>query len=366
MMTEKKKNKWGGFRAFLLIYALIFLALLPAFLRPLWNYLAAYEESGPDKAMERYLDSMDEAKVRALSADFLAGLDLRYQDGDQAFAAVQKVMNGELRYGLKSADTDLRHAEYNIRSGGQLLGSVRIAKGEDPRFGFAPWEVESESYDFSWLLGEDEITVPSTWTVLCNGTELGEEDRVGEPVPFDLLKDFYGDSRFELPSYVTYRVEGVLGEAPFTLIDSAGREQPRDYARSEQELLANCSAEEEEQIKTLLDGFLQRYIDCLSNASRNVQGNYQALKPYIVSGSDIDKRVRDNMEGQAWAHSGGDTVTKRDDLLLMDLGKGYYLAELDYTLDTIGNKGHVESVNRVIVIMSETNDGLKAIEIYSL
>ena len=243
---------------------------------------------------------------------------------------------------------------------------MRIAKGEDPRFGFAPWEVESESYDFSWLLGEDEITVPGTWTVLCNGTELGEEDRVGEPVPFDLLKDFYGDSRFELPSYVTYRVEGVLGEAPFTLIDSAGREQPRDYARSEQELLANCSAEEEEQIKTLLDGFLQRYIDCLSNASRNVQGNYQALKPYIVSGSDSDKRVRDNMEGQAWAHSGGDTVTKRDDLLLMDLGKGYYLAELDYTLDTIGNKGHVESVNRVIVIMSETNDGLKAIEIYSL
>ena len=44
----------------------------------------------------------------------------------------------------------------------------------------------------------------------------------------------------------------------------------------------------------------------------------------------------------------------------------YYLAELDYTLDTVGNRGHVESVNRVIVIMSETNKGLKVIEIYSL
>ena len=366
MAEKKKRSRLGGFRAFLLIYALIFLALLPALLRPLWNYLAAYEESGPDKAMERYLDSMDEAHVRALSSDFLAGLDLRYQDVDQAFAAVQKVMNGDLRYGLKSADTDLRHAEYNIRSGGQLLGSVRIAKGEDPRFGFAPWTVEGESYDFSWLLGDDEITVPSTWTVLCNGEPLGEEDLVGEPAPFDLLKDFYGDSRFELPAYVTYRVSGVLGEAPFTLLDREGRQQPRDYALDETELLANCSAEEEERIKTLLDSFLQRYIDCLSNASRNVQGNYQALKPYIVAGSDIDRRVRDNMEGQQWAHSGGDTVTKRDDLLLMNLGQGYYLAELDYTLDTVGNKGHVESVNRVIVIMSETNDGLKAIEIYSL
>ena len=364
-MAEKKK-RGKGFRAFLLIYALLFLALLPALLRPLWNYLAAYEVSGPDKAMERYLTTMDEAHVRALSADFLAGLDLRYQDGEQAFAAVNKAMSGELRYTLKSADTDLRHATYNIRSGSQLLGTVSIAKGEDPRFGFAPWTVEGESYDFSWLLGEDEVTVPDTWTVLCGGEPLGEEFLVGEPVPFELLKDFYGDSRFELPYYVTYRVGGVLGEAPFTLFNGEGREISRGAEPSEQELLANCSAEQEEQIKTLLDDFLQRYIDCLSNASRNVQGNYQALKPYIVAGSDIDKLVRDNMEGQQWAHSGGDTVTARDDLLLMDLGGGYYLAELDYTLDTVGNKGHVESVNRVIVLMSETKDGLKAIEIYSL
>lgn len=365
-MANKKNRRLDGFRAFLLIYALIFLALLPALLRPLWNYLAEYEQSGPDRAMERYLDSMDEAHVRALSADFLAGLDLRYQDGDQAFAAVQKVMNGELSYALKSADTDLRHAEYNIRSGNQLLGSVRIAKGEDPRFGFAPWEVESESYDFNWLLGDDEITVPDFWTVLCNGTPLGESDRVGEPIPFAVLENFYGDSRFTLPSYVTYRVEGVLGEAPFTILDREGREVARDAEPDELAVLANCSAEEEQQIQTLLDGFLQRYIDCLSNASRNVQGNYNALKPYIVSGSDIDRRVRDNMEGQQWAHSGGDTVTKREDLLLMNLGGGYYLAELDYTLDTIGNKGHVESVNRVIVLMRETDQGLKVIEIYSL
>ncbi len=365
-MAERKKRRGSAFGKGMLIYALVFLALLPALLRPLWNYLAEYEESGPDKAMERYLDSMDEAHIRALSADFLAGLDLRYQDGDQAFAAVEKVMGGGLRYALKSADTDLRHATYNIRGGDQLLGTVSIAKGEDPRFGFAPWEVEAESYDFSWLLGEDEITVPETWTVLCNGTALGAEDLVGEPIPFELLKDFYGDSRFDLPSYVTYRVSGVLGEAPFTVLDREGHEVPRDAEMSEQEQLANCSETEQEQIRTLLDGFLQRYIDCLSNASRNIQGNYNALKPYILSGSDIDKRVRDNMEGQAWAHSGGDTVTNRDDLLLMNIGNGYYLAELDYTLDTVGNRGHVESVNRVIVIMSQTNNGLKVIEIYSL
>ncbi len=362
----EKRNRRRSFGWVMLLYALVFLALLPALLRPLWRYLAAYEQSGPDKAMERYLESLDEEKIRALSADFLEGLELRWQTGEQAFEAVKKAMSGELRYTLKSSDVDLRHASYNIRSAERLLGTVSIARGEDPRFGFAPWAVESESYDFSWLLGGDEITVPEDWTVRCNGVTLGEEDRVGEPIPYELLAELYGDERFALPVQVTYRVEGVVGEAPLTLWDREGREVPRDAERSEFELLANCGGDERERIAALLDGFLQRYIDCLSNASRNVQGNYNALKPYIVSGSDIDRRVRDNMEGQAWAHSGGDTVTARDDLLMMDLGGGYYLAVLDYTLDTVGNRGHVESVNRVMVLMSDTADGLKAIEIYSL
>ena len=364
-MAERRKVRKNGFWLAMLLYALVFLVLLLAALRPLWRYLAAYEESGPDKAMERYLDSMDEEHVRALAGDFLAGLELRFQDEEQAFRAVQKIMNGELRCALKSSDTDLRHATYNIRSGNRLLGSVSIAKGEDPRFGFAPWEVEDESYDFSSLLSSDEITVPDNWTVLCGGVALGENDRVGEPEPFALVKDLYGDSRFTLPQMVTYRVEGVVGEAPFTIMDREGREVPRGEERSEEELLANCSAEEEEQIRTLLDGFLQRYIDCLSNASRNVQGNYQALKPYIVANSAIDKLVRDNMEGQQWAHSHGDTVTAREDLLMVNLGGGYYMADMDYTLDTVGNKGHVESVNRIRVIMSLTDDGLRAVDVYS-
>ena len=97
-----KTKSRGSFGRAMLIYALVFLALLPAFLRPLWRFLAEYEESGPEKAMQRYLDSMDEAHIRALSGDFLAGLDLRFQNGEQAFEAVKKVMSGELRYTKKA------------------------------------------------------------------------------------------------------------------------------------------------------------------------------------------------------------------------------------------------------------------------
>ena len=49
-----KTKSRGSFGRAMLIYALVFLALLPAFLRPLWRFLAEYEESGPEKAMQRY------------------------------------------------------------------------------------------------------------------------------------------------------------------------------------------------------------------------------------------------------------------------------------------------------------------------
>lgn len=363
----KRTKKRGAFFKGMLIYALVVIALLPAGLRPLWRYLAAYEESGADKAMEHYLEGLDAPKLRALARPFLAGLELRWQTEEQALDEVDKLLDGELRFGLKSASTDLKAATYNVRSGKLLLGTVSLAKGEDPPFGFAPWEVTEESFDFSALLHDEELTVPSSWTVSCNGVALGQEDRTGEALPFALLRSFYSDSRFDLPKLVTYRVSGVVGEAPLTIRDPEGREQPRGADFTEEQMLANCTAEEEAEIRTLMDGFLQRYVDCLSNASKNVNANYNALKPYIVAGSGIDKTIKDNMEGQRYAHSTGDTVNSREDLLLMDLGGGYYLAELEYALTTRNREGvSTDTLNRALVIMTRTNAGLRVIEVYPL
>lgn len=365
-MADRKREKSSRrFAGVMLVYALLVAALTLAAVRPFWNYLKAYEESGSNKAMDRYIQSFDEAHIRAVSADFLNGLDLGLQNEQQAFDAVADSFRGTLRYSLKGTDADLRHATYSIRNELRELGTVTIGKEADPPMGFSPWEVEAERFDFSWLLGSDEITVPDSWTVSCNGTVLDESYRVGDAIPYELLKDFYRDSRFDLPYMVTYRVDRVLGKAPFSLTDAFG--DPVDPAAelTEYDKLANCTEEEREQLTALLDGFLQRYIDCLSNSSHNVRGNYEALKPYILAGSDIDQRVYDNMAGQQWAHSKGDTVEERADKLLMDLGNGYYMADISYTLDTVGGQGHVKSVNDARIVMQMTENGPKVIEVYT-
>lgn len=365
MAENRRKKKANSFGGFMIAYALLVVALLLAVLRPFLGYLTAYEESGSNKAMDRYLESFDDEHIRAVSADFLNGLDLSLQNEQQAFDAVAESLRGTLRYSLKGTDADLLHATYSIRNDLRVLGTVTIAKEPDPPLGFSPWEIEEENYDFSWLLGSDEITVPDSWTVSCNGTKLDESYLVGEKIPYELLKDFYPDSRFTLPAMVTYRVDRVLGKAPFSLTNAFGEPVELTEELTEYEMLANCSETERAQLTTLLDGFLQRYIDCLSNASRNARGNYEALKPYVLAGSDIDQRVYDNIAGQQWAHSKGDTVEERTDKLLMNLGNGYYMADVSFTLDTVGGQGHIKTVNNARIVMQMTADGPKVIEIYT-
>ena len=359
-MTEKKKTPLHGIAGGMLLYALVFFALLIGASRPLWKYLAAYEDSGANKAMDRYVQSFDETHIRAVSEPFFQQLDLGLQNEQQAFDEVVKSMSGPLRYAQKGGDE--LHATYAVRSDTRTLGTVTLWKEPDPDFGFSPWQVESESFDFSWLLGADEITVPDDWHLYCNGTLLDESYRTGDKQAYEMLKDFYDDSRFQLPYLVRYRVENIVGKAPFTMTDRNGNRMGAPEGYTEAELLANCSEQEQEQIKKLLDSFLPRYIMCLSNANDNAYGNYAALKPYVVEGSDIDRRVRDNIEGQTWAQSRGDTVEERQDNLLMKLGGGYYLADISYTLDTVGHQGHVKSLNNARIWLSWTDEGPLAIE----
>ena len=364
-MTDQRNKRSGTFAGVMLIYALLVIALILAAMRPFWDYLAAYEESGSGKAMDRYVESFDEAHIRSVSESFLEGLDLGLQSREQAFESVKKCMSGSLRYSLRSSSSDLLHETYAIRSGQRLLGTVTIGKEKDPPFGFSPWVVEEENFDFSWLLGEDVITVPEGWTVLCNGTVLDASYRTGEKLPYELLADFYRDSRFSLPYMVTYRVDRVVGDAPFSLVNARGESVEAQAALTEFEMLANCSDAESAEMAALLDEFLPRYITCLSNANHNARGNYEALKPYILADSDIDRRVYDNMAGQQWAHSKGDTVEERSDHLYLNMGNGYYLADITYTLDSVNERAHIKTVNNARILMSMTEQGLRVIEFYT-
>ena len=49
----------------------------------------------------------------------------------------------------------------------------------------------------------------------------------------------------------------------------------------------------------------------------------------------------------------------------MNLGGGNYFADLTYVVDTTGQKGVVQTTNNLKLIISRTDDGLKAADIAS-
>ena len=95
-------------------------------------------------------------------------------------------------------------------SGGKTVGKVTLSAKQADAYGFTPWEVISESFDFSFLIGTGtKLTVPEHYPVYVNGTCLTEEDIVESGIQFALVKDFY--AQYSLPTFVTYEVDPILG-----------------------------------------------------------------------------------------------------------------------------------------------------------
>lgn len=363
--ARKKRGSTTRFVLGMILYALFFTVLVSVGLRLFWTYIDAYEKSRPNTAMEEYIHSFDDDHIRAISADFIASLDPGIQNKDESEAVVAQIMSDELYYARKGKESSEYKTVYVVSNEDRELGRVVLTKEPNPRFGFSPWHVAEESYDFSWLVGSDEITVPEDWTVYVGDLQLGADYVIEDRIPFDTLEEFYGDAEYDLPYLVTYGIDDYVGSAPFTVYNSAGEqiEVSRDW--DEDYFLDTCTSEEKEAAAAFLEDFLPYYIQCLSNSNHNASTNYSRIQPYLVKGSDIDSRLYGAIAGQYYAHSRGDEIQSLTVNQTIDLGNGYYLIDFTYELDTLGQNGHVQTTNNAKVILLQTTGGLKAARIIS-
>jgi len=349
----------------MVVYALIFAAAVLVGLRLFWDYIAQYEASRPTHAIEEYIRSFDEEHVRAISADFIASLDAGVQNADEAEREISAVMDQPLSYARKGAESSEKRTVYVIRTEDRTIGRVVLTRGDNPRFGFASWSVAEESFDFSWLLDSDEITVPEDWTVSVNGTVLDESYIVESGIPFEAIADYYELEDYHFPSKCTYRIENYVGRAPFVVFDASGTPVDLSNGLDEDAYLANCTADEETAMTEFTDEFLDYYIQCLSNFNRSAYSNYAMVKKYLVPDCPLDVRLREAIAGQQYAHSRGDEILSITYNRFYRLSDGSYLVDFTYDLDTIGFSGHVETTNNARLLLVQTEEGLKATNIYS-
>ena len=355
-VTETKRK--SRFALGMLIYALVFLLLTAVGLGVFWQFMESYELSRPLTAVNAYLDGLTMEQIRTCVEPQLASLDGNIQNPDQAFAVIEEVIGEDITAAKSSKKSSAEKMVYMLRSGPRTIGSVAIIPGGEERFGFTPWQLAEESFDFSWLLSEPiSITVPAEFTVSLNGNPLDERYVTETGIPYPVLADFHGE--FEMPTMVTYRAENFLGDLAFAVTDASGSPVEITAETDMDSFIPRGSPEETADAEELLRKFLVRYTVYSSSANRDAPGNYAWLNQLLVPRGELSKRLMTALDGLQYVQSMGDEIVSTDIHGIYKLSEERYMCDVSYVLRTKGRKGAVEMEQNMKVILLQTNNGLR-------
>lgn len=349
--TKKKRALSPGFLLFLLLYILALLGAVYYGLSWFTDYMAAYEQTRPDTAVRAYVEHFDRDYLRPRVEGFISGLDGRVQSPEESFDCIWDSI-GEVSY-ARHYDPEGRYI-YALKGDGETFGSVTFAPGEEKLMGFSTLEVAEESFDFSSLLSETELTVPEDYRVVCGGYTLDADYIEESDLPYGLLEEFY-DS-YELPHLVKYRVENYLGQIPIQVLDAAGQPVAQE-SLNEDFYTDNCTPEEKDQVSAFVNDYIDRYVTYLSS-SRGGYVTYGSVISLVQHGSELYDRL---------SHvSGLGFVTSRDSIesisvnQVMRVADGLYICSITYLVNTQGHGDLVTTTNNAKLVLVSTPQGLRA------
>lgn len=357
-MTERTpKSPRRRFFTGMLVYAAVFLSVTAVGLLWFRDYISAYEQSRPDTAMEAYMEGVDaDYLCDGGAAAVIAAVDPRIQSEEDCRACIRSALNGELRYvsGMSaSADGAM---VYTVLCGENAVCTVTLTQQSAGRYGFARWEVASETFDLSHIrTSTASVTVPQDFAVRIGSALLDEGDIIAEELLFPEL-EAYGDG---VPRLVTYRSGAFLGELPFVLTDGQGRPVTLEADTDLLDFMDNCTAEQAARMDSLADVYIRRYVDLLSCTGNDRYKNYWNLAEYLVQGSALDERFRAALDGLYWVSDRRSSVTDLTVDHRVDLGGGRYLCTVTYGVDTHLFSGLSHEITSARLILAETAAGLK-------
>ena len=150
-MAENTTNRSSRFGTGLVIYVLIFLILSAAGLIFFYDWLAAYEATRPIYAVQAYEAQLRSTGLGAETVARLRAVDHEVQSDAEIKASADAILREATLIKSSAQSTGDRQA-YQVRAGGNVLGTVYFeAKGEK-KFNLLAWIPTEEDYDFSAYL----------------------------------------------------------------------------------------------------------------------------------------------------------------------------------------------------------------------
>lgn len=373
-----KKNNHGKviYWALLLIYAGVLSVLSVLALKAVWSFAEQYQASMPEPVVEKYISGLNQNLFDEGVASTISSMPHEVQTDEEVQAAVQEILSGEITYARTTSDEPDMNA-YAILCGDNSFGKVYLKRDETKDANFKvygkeltlpydlrPWVVAKEEFDFTGLYTSVQVTIPEKYSVSLNGHTLGSEYIIEDGIEYDCLKDYYSINP-NLPKKVTYRFDDIIGHIDPVIYDESGAEYTVDPDKDDSQYIKSC----DEATLSRLDAFCNKFVEAYSKYTSGIlgqysSGGYAALQEYVQSGSDLDKRLYEALDGLNWAHTNSYSL---DSYVLngaIDLGEGYYVCDVttETTSVTSGN-GEQHDENNLKILVLDSGTELRAISL---
>ena len=385
-MSKRRKGLLGKF-----IYTLLLLAFMAAlsYVAYTWllrvnDYAEQYELSRPSKAVDSYLETLNRDRWNDGVARAIQQMPHEAQTDEEIKAFVQEKLAAGVTAVRKSGLTDTGTQSYSLRCNNREIGSMTIAEDQSYQgkvnldqqpwllvkkllpgileWGLKPWVLASDEFDFTNLYNSMEITVPSTYSVYINGRPLGEEYIVERGIHYDVYEPYYNDLPI-LPTKVTYRFDNAIGAVQPQIRDEDGNEVQIDPTRGDIQCIKPVDEETQARLMNLMQPFTEKYLIFRSGATDSMTA-LNNLKPYIIPGSDIDKRAQNALDGLSWAHTSSFKMSDYKFNGILPLANGVYVCNVTATTDTYTyGKGEVTDILELSVICYDDGNTTLAFQV---
>ena len=385
-MSTRRKLLFGKF-----IYTLLLLAYMIAitYIGYTWlvrvnDYAEQYELSRPSKAVDAYLEALNRDRWNDGVARAVQAMPHEAQSDEEIRAFVQDKLSAGVTAVRKSGVSETGTQTYSLRCSNREIGSMSIAEDQNYRgkvkldempwplvsrflpgileWGLKPWVLAHDEFDFTNLYNSVEVTVPSTYSVLINGTPLDQSYIVEEGIHYDVYEDYYYDLPM-LPTKVTYRYNNAIGDVQIQVLDEDGNPFTIDPDKGDVQFIKPVDEETQQRLMDLMRPFTERYLLFRSGATDSMTA-LNNLKPYIIPGSDIDKRAQNALDGLSWAHTSSFKLSDYRFNGILPLANSCYVCSVTATTDTYTyGKGEVTDVLDLSVIVCDFGGAILAYQV---
>lgn len=352
---EKQKRKQKRrFAVGLAVYAALLTLVIIAGLMLFWQYIAAYERSLADGAMDRYMANELMADIDREIDRFAAARQTPFESAQEIAAALRlAVVSGELTYRKDLREYTPEEPVYSVRLDKRELAKVcfRPYSGGALDFGFERWYVRRTEFDLDGFAQSYVVQVPTETAVEANGEPLTAANcSVTWEGPEELLP--YSDQLAEMPLTAHY-VLSTFSPVKITLPDGGENQQ---LSREENTFTVTpvCPPELSDQLYQYAEDFVRAYIAFTSNSA-----GPDIVIGYTVPGGPLYQRVYAALAGLSWV----DGITGYLSELSLD-GLRYYgsaaTLEAHYGL-TLGTM--MNNQNNMKIILTQTQLGWRVAEV---